>query len=114
MSEKCIFCQIIEGSIPSKKVSETGEFLAFCDVAPVAPTHILIIPKEHFASVAELDSQSSNLANKMFLFAHEVAQKEKIDGGYRLVINKGASAGQSVFHLHMHLLGGREMSWPPG
>ncbi len=114
MNDECIFCQIIRGDIPCEKILENDELVAFKDMVPVAPKHILIVPKSHLSSVVDLNGNKNPLGNKMMLFANKVAKNEDIDDAYRLVINKGKKAGQSVFHLHMHLLGGRKMSWPPG
>ena len=108
----CLFCRIIEGEIPSNKVYEDDKVLAFRDIAPQAPTHILIIPKEHFDSV--LDSDPETVAY-MVGIAKKLAVGEGIDeAGFRLVINTGEEGGQSVKHLHLHLIGGRSMQWPPG
>lgn len=108
----CLFCQIVEGQIPSTKVYEDDRVLAFRDIDPQAPTHILIIPKTHFDSV--LDADPDTLAY-MMQTAKELAKLEGLtEKGFRIVINTGEEGGQSVKHLHMHLLGGRSMQWPPG
>jgi histidine triad (HIT) family protein len=110
-----LFLKIIEREIPADIVYETDELLAFRDISPQAPTHILIIPKEHIPTVNDLDEQHAELVGKMFLVAAELAQKEGFsDDGYRLVMNCGNQGGQAVYHIHLHLLGGRQMEWPPG
>lgn len=111
----CIFCKIIKGEIPSDKVAETDTLFAFRDIHPEAPTHILIIPKEHIPKVSDLEESQTQLAGEMILFANELAEKEGLkETGYRLIYNCGEGAGQAVFHVHLHLLGGRKFSWPPG
>jgi len=111
----CIFCKILRSEIPAKFVAESDTVVAFSDVNPMAPTHILIVPKEHIASVNELDDKHKHLVGEMTILAKKLAAENHVDkSGFRLVMNTGAGAGQSVFHLHMHLLGGRAMSWPPG
>ena len=103
----CLFCRIVSGSLPSQKVAETKTLLAFRDIAPQAPTHILIIPKEHVAvSAAELSGAPASLLPEIVGLASRLASEEKLDAGWRLVTNVGANAGQTVFHLHFHLLGG--------
>jgi histidine triad (HIT) family protein len=114
-SNDCLFCKIIQGEIPCKKAYENDHVLAFHDIRPQAPVHVLVIPKRHLSSVSELKLQDSVLLSELFLTANRLAQELKIDQtGYRLVINHGSQAGQTVFHLHLHLLGGRAMAWPPG
>ncbi len=115
MSEDCLFCQIVAGKIPADTVLETDRILAFRDINPQAPVHVLVIPKKHIVSAMELgDADGEDLA-ACFEAAREVARNERLDsGGFRLVTNHGAEAGQSVFHLHFHVLGGRAMGWPPG
>lgn len=94
---------------------ETPDVVAFRDIHPQAPTHILIIPREHVSSVSEMGQGHAEIMGKLFLAARDLAREEGIrEGGYRMVVNAGADAGQTVFHVHMHLLGGREMGWPPG
>lgn len=111
----CIFCQISSRKIPARIVDESDDFIAFHDVNPGAPVHLLVIPKVHIGSVNELNEKLAILMSGLFLFAKKQATHLKLqDSGYRLVINTGADAGQSVFHLHMHLLGGRHLTWPPG
>jgi histidine triad (HIT) family protein len=115
MAEECLFCKIFAGEIPAKEVFRDDEIVAFDDIRPVAPTHVLIIPKEHIPSVHELRPNHSPTLGRLFEVANRIADERKIDrDGYRLVFNKGPQAGQTVYHLHMHLLGGRAMGWPPG
>jgi histidine triad (HIT) family protein len=111
--EDCLFCKIIKGEMPAKVVYETGEILAFNDISPQAPVHILIIPKHHIKSTEEIGDDNSSVAGKLVLAASKIAKDLKLEG-YRLVFNCNEIAGQTVFHLHCHLLGGRKMSWPPG
>ena len=118
--EDCIFCKIVRGEIPSKKVYEDEQVYAFHDINPVAPVHVLIIPKKHIFGIQELEEEDECLVGHMFTVARKIAKEqelapdEELKGGYRLVFNVGKDAGQSVFHLHLHLIGGRQMSWPPG
>ena len=108
----CLFCRIIAGEIPSAKVYEDEYVLAFRDIDPQAPTHVLIIPKEHYDSVMEA---SDDIIGRMTEAAKIIARSEGVtDNGFRIVINTGEDGGQSVKHLHMHLLGGRSLQWPPG
>lgn len=109
----CLFCKIASGEIPAKKAYEDNEIFAFHDISPQAPTHILIVPKKHISSTDELDYNNIDIAGKVILAASRIAKELKLDG-YRLVLNCNEIAGQSVFHLHCHLLGGRQMHWPPG
>jgi histidine triad (HIT) family protein len=110
----CLFCKIVAGDIPSEKVLETDGVLAFRDINPGAPTHVLVIPKEHVASAHELDTSHSVVLSEMFDVMVRVADQEGVAEGHRIVTNIGPDAGQSVFHLHFHVLGGRSLSWPPG
>ena len=111
----CIFCKIIAGEIPAKIIYQDEAVAAFADNNPQAPTHILIVPKKHIADLNELEPQDSELIAKLSLTAKRLAKEAQIaDSGYRLVLNCNADGGQSVFHIHMHLLGGRAMQWPPG
>jgi histidine triad (HIT) family protein len=113
MAESCLFCRIVRGEIPAKLVAETAECVAFRDINPQAPTHVLVIPREHVPSLAEATDPA--LVGRLALLAAEIARQEGIaEGGYRTVINTGADAGQTVLHIHLHLLGGRPLSWPPG
>lgn len=107
--EDCLFCRIIEGEIPSTKVYEDHLCYAFRDIAPAAPTHILVVPKAHIASAAEVTKHNSVLVAHIYEVLAKLAQEEGLEGGYRVVTNVGADAGQTVKHLHFHLLGGREL-----
>jgi histidine triad (HIT) family protein len=109
----CLFCRIVAGEIPSTKVAESERCLAFRDIGPQAPTHVLVIPKAHYDSVNDLDDAA--LMGEIMAMAKAVAKTEgAAAAGYRLVVNTGADGGQSVGHLHMHVLAGRQMGWPPG
>jgi histidine triad (HIT) family protein len=112
---KCLFCGIVAGKVPSTKVHEDDRVVAFRDIAPRAPTHILVIPRDHIASAAELTEADGPMLGGLFAVAAELARSEGIaEDGYRLVSNVGRWGGQSVDHLHFHLLGGRQFEWPPG
>ncbi|MZP28804.1 HIT domain-containing protein [Heliobacterium undosum] len=112
---ECIFCRIIRREIPAQIVYEDEQVVAFRDINPVAPTHILIIPREHIASVAEATPEHQALLGQLLLAAPRIAEKIGIErDNFRLVINTGADAGQTVFHIHVHLLAGRPLAWPPG
>ena len=111
----CLFCKMIAGDIKPDKVYENDSVLAFRDINPQAPTHVLVVPKTHIATLNDLESQHRELVGEMYLAAQTVAREEGIDErGYRTTMNCNADAGQTVFHIHLHLLGGRPMSWPPG
>jgi len=115
--EDCLFCKIADGRIPGKIVYQDNDVVAFEDLHPVAPHHILFIPRRHLASMAELTEEDGELLGKLFAAAAKVAHERGLDSleqGYRFVTNVGPHAGQSVFHLHFHLLGGRPFAWPPG
>jgi len=113
MADTCIFCKIARGEIPAKMVVNNKEIVAFRDLNPQAPVHILIVPKKHVASLD--DANDSDLLGRMLSLAAAIARQEKIaKSGYRTVINTGKDGGQSVDHLHLHLLGGRPFAWPPG
>jgi histidine triad (HIT) family protein len=114
MTDDCLFCKIAAKKIPSKIVYEDAEVFAFADIGPQAPTHILICPRKHFPSLNEASAEDQAVLGKLQLVAAELARKGNLLSGYRTVINSGSGAGQSVFHLHLHLLGGREFAWPPG
>ena len=114
MTDDCLFCKIAAKKIPSKIVYEDAEVFAFADIGPQAPTHILICPRKHFSSLNEASAEDQAVLGKLQLVAAELARKHNLLYGYRTVINSGSGAGQSVFHLHLHLLGGREFAWPPG
>jgi histidine triad (HIT) family protein len=111
----CLFCKIVAGDIPATKVLETDGSLAFRDLNPQAPTHVLVIPKEHVTHAGELSGVHGGLLGDLFHTAAQVAEQEGVaEGGYRLVFNVGDDSGNSVPHLHLHVLGGRKLSWPPG
>ncbi len=110
----CIFCKIAAGTIPAKKVMEDEQVLAFHDIEPKAPRHILVIPKKHLTSLAEAKTTDEALLGRLLLAAAEIAREQGLGAGYRVVISTGAEGGQTVDHLHVHLLGGRQMHWPPG
>jgi len=114
-STECIFCRIAAGEIPAQVVREDEHTIAFRDINPQAPTHVLVIPKRHVPAVDALDDQDAELIGRVVLAARLVARQEGIArSGYRLVMNNGPAAGQTVDHVHMHVLGGRQMDWPPG
>ena len=112
---RCMFCEIATGDIPAKIVHADDQAIAFRDIDPKAPTHVLVIPREHIATVNDLTGDHEPVVGRLFTIARQVARDEGLaDDGYRLVMNCGKGAGQSVFHIHLHLLGGRHLSWPPG
>jgi histidine triad (HIT) family protein len=111
----CIFCKIVAGEIPSNRVAEDDTIIAFRDIAPRAPTHILLVPRDHIASADKLTEADAGLLGRIFATAADIARSEGIsEAGYRIVTNIGEWGGQSVDHLHFHLMGGRAFSWPPG
>jgi histidine triad (HIT) family protein len=110
----CLFCRIVRGEIPARKVYEDAYVFAFEDIDPKAPTHVLVVPKKHFAGLKEAQAEDAELIGRCHLAAAEIARQRKVEQGYRTVLNVGPGAGQSVFHLHVHLLGGRHLGWPPG
>lgn len=111
----CLFCKIIKKEIPSKIVFENDQLFAIEDINPQAPVHLLILPKKHMATLLEVQENDHNLMGSAFSIANQLAKQRQLDqAGFRLVINCGEGAGQSVFHIHFHLLGGRPMNWPPG
>ncbi|HKG92176.1 MAG TPA: histidine triad nucleotide-binding protein [Gemmatimonadaceae bacterium] len=113
MADSCLFCRIVSKEIPAKLVAETDDCVAFRDINPQAPVHVLVIPRRHVSSLDAADDPA--MVGKMALFAAEIARNEGIaERGYRTVFNTNADAGQTVFHIHLHLLGGRKMTWPPG
>lgn len=113
--EECIFCKIVAGEIPAKKVYEDEEILAFEDVSPQAPVHILVIPKKHISSLLALEPEDEKLAATFLYRIQDIAKKLNLDeAGFRVVNNIGKQGGQTVFHIHFHVLGGRELGWPPG
>lgn len=110
----CIFCKIVNGEIPSNKAYEDDKVLAFYDLEPQAPVHILIIPKEHIASAADITAENSSVISHVFEVAAIIAKEKGLDNGFRIVNNCGDSAGQTVKHIHFHLMGGRDFGWPAG
>ena len=115
MVEDCLFCKIVAGEIPADIVYENESVIAFRDISPQAPVHVLVIPRKHISTINDLDEEDRTLIGDMFLAAKEIAAQEGIDeSGYRAVMNCNKGAGQSVFHIHLHVLGGRGLSWPPG
>jgi len=116
MSEKdCLFCKIVDGDLPADIVYENDALVAFRDINAKAPTHILLIPRRHIATMNDLQNGDESLAGELFITAAKIAADEGLaDDGYRVVMNCNEAAGQSVFHIHLHLMGGRTMSWPPG
>lgn len=111
----CLFCKIINGDIPSKKVYEDDLLFAFHDIDPKAPVHILIVPKKHISGVPDLTGDDDPVIGRIMRVAHQLAQEQNVAAsGYRIVVNSGRNAGQAVFHIHYHLLGGRALTWPPG
>lgn len=113
--KECLFCRIVSGEIPSKKIYEDDEIFAFNDINPMSPVHFLVIPKKHISSLLELEERDAALIGKMFYKAQEIAKQQgcEKDGG-RFVINAKRDGGQTVDHLHIHFLGGRSLDWPPG
>jgi histidine triad (HIT) family protein len=109
----CLFCKIAAGEIDSKRVYEDDRVVAFRDINPAAPVHVLVVPREHVSRISEAGEEHAELIGRLHLAAGKIAEAEGLKD-YRLVINCGEGAGQSVFHVHLHLLGGRPMSWPPG
>ncbi len=112
--EDCLFCRIASGGIPAKKAYEDDQTLAFYDIDPKAPVHVLVIPKKHIASIAAASEEDFGLVSHLMRVAQQLARELNLDNGFRLVINTGKDGGQSVGHLHIHLLGGRALGWPPG
>ena len=111
----CLFCKIVAGEIPADLVAESGRTIAFRDINPQAPTHVLVIPREHYPELATMGAADGELLAEVVAQAHRVAEAEGIaSSGYRVVVNTGIEAGQTVFHAHAHVLGGRRMAWPPG
>jgi histidine triad (HIT) family protein len=115
MSDSCIFCRIMRGESPAREVYSDDEIYAFHDVNPVAPTHVLIIPRRHIPKISDIETSEEGLVGRMFLRGNEIAAREGLaPDGYRYVFNCGMAAAQSVYHVHLHLLGGRSFTWPPG
>lgn len=112
--QDCLFCKIARGEIPSSKLYEDDELLAFYDIDPKAPVHFLVIPKAHITSLAEVTGESSALCGRALALIARLAAEKGLSKGFRVVTNAGVDAGQSVPHLHFHVLAGREMAWPPG
>jgi histidine triad (HIT) family protein len=112
--EGCLFCKLIKGDVPTKKVYEDERTFVFEDINPQAPTHVLIVPKEHIRGLKEATAEQAEIVGYCQLVAAKIAKQRGIEDGYRTVYNVGPRAGQSVFHLHLHLLGGRDLRWPPG
>ncbi len=110
----CLFCKIGKKEIPSKLVYEDADIFAFEDIQPQAPSHVLICPRKHLVSLTDATAEDTAILGKLQLVAAKLAAERKLTDGYRTVLNNGRGAGQSVFHLHLHLLGGREFRWPPG
>ena len=113
-AEDCLFCKIVAGEVPADIVHETETTVAFRDINPQAPTHLLVIPRVHQPNAAALAAEAPEVSAHLFEAAAELAKQEGLDDGYRLVLNTGKIAQQTVFHVHMHLLGGRAFNWPPG
>ncbi len=110
----CLFCRIIRGEIPTRKVYEDEHTFAFEDLHPQAPTHVLVVPKQHIRGLKEGSEADAEVIGRCHLAAAAIARQRNIEDGYRTVVNVGPQAGQSIFHLHVHLLGGRSLRWPPG
>jgi len=115
MSDDCLFCKIIAGDIPSNKIYSDDDLYAFTDIYPAAPEHILIIPKKHLKDISAATADDESLMGRLLLKANDIAEQRGLtEKGFRYVINTGPEGGQTVFHLHLHILGGRALSWPPG
>ena len=113
--DRCLFCRIVQGEIPAKKVFEDDDVVAFEDIDPKAPTHLLVIPRTHIATIADLSHADSTTIGRVITAAGAIARERGLhEEGFRLVVNNGEGAGQTVFHIHVHLLGGRPFTWPPG
>ncbi|MGA9039671.1 MAG: histidine triad nucleotide-binding protein [Terriglobales bacterium] len=110
----CLFCRIVAGDIPAKKVYEDEHTFAFEDLNPQGPTHVLIVPKKHIRGLKEATAEEAEIVGRCHLTAAHIARARNIEEGYRTVLNVGPKSGQSVFHLHVHLIGGRDLTWPPG
>jgi histidine triad (HIT) family protein len=113
-SSDCLFCRIVSGEIPANRIYEDELCIGFPDINPQAPTHMLIIPKRHIASAANAVADDNGVLGSLLAAANSIARNEKLSKGYRIVVNTGDDGGQTVNHLHLHLLGGRRMTWPPG
>jgi histidine triad (HIT) family protein len=114
MSEECIFCRIAAGTLSARIVHQDERVVAFEDLNPQAPTHVLVIPREHIPRVLEVGAEHGSVLGRIFEVAGKIARERHLEEGFRLVVNNGPRAGQTVYHLHFHLLGGRGMQWPPG
>lgn len=114
MADDCIFCKIVAGQIPAAVVYSDDDVFAFRDINPAAPKHVIVIPRKHIPSLVDAGPEDASLLGKMYLGANAVAKKEGLHDGFRCVLNCGRNAGQEVPHIHMHILGGRPLSWPPG
>lgn len=115
LAMECIFCKIITGEIPAKLIYQDDDIVAFRDISPQAPIHILIIPRKHIERISDMKDEDAGLIGNLVLVGKKIAQDEGItESGFRLVFNNNKDAGQAVFHIHLHLLGGRKFSWPPG
>lgn len=110
----CLFCKIVAGEIPSDTLYEDDDLMAFWDISPNAPKHFLVIPKKHIVDASDIKEEDEKVIGKMMRIAAQVAAENGVSSGFRVVFNNGADAGQLVFHIHMHVLGGRPMTWPPG
>jgi histidine triad (HIT) family protein len=110
----CLFCRIVAGEVPADVVHETERTLAFRDITPQAPVHVLVVPRDHYPDAASVADADPSLLTEVLTAAVAVARQEGLDGGYRLVANTGDDGGQTVHHLHVHMLGGRRLAWPPG
>ena len=114
-NDRCLFCRIAAGEIPAKKIYEDDEIIAFHDINPQAPTHVLVVPRKHIATLDSMSDVDSQLIGSVLLRAAQIARDQQLTSeGYRVVVNTGEAAGQTVFHVHFHLLGGRNFGWPPG
>ena len=114
LMSNCIFCEVVSQNLSADIVEESDHAIAFRDISPQAPTHVLVIPKKHISSLDKASEQDCQLLGELLLMANRVAASQNLDSNYRIVINNGSKAGQSVFHIHLHVLGGRPMHWPPG
>ena len=115
MSDDCLFCKILAGEIPADIVFESDSVIGFRDISPQAPTHVLIVPRRHVSTINDLEEGDRELIGDLYLAAKQIAKGEDLsEAGYRVVMNCNEGAGQSVFHIHLHLLGGRGLGWPPG
>jgi histidine triad (HIT) family protein len=110
----CLFCRMIRGEVPARKVYEDDHTFAFEDINPQGPTHVLVVPKKHIRGLKEATAEDADLVGRCHLVAAQIARERNVEDGYRTVVNVGPKSGQSVFHLHVHLIGGRSLRWPPG